>query len=196
MRAAANFAWANRQVIAHRVRKAFESVYGESWQSLGMDQVYDVSHNMAKIEMHDVDGETMEVCVHRKGATRAFPPGHPSLPPRYREIGQPVLIPGDMGRASYIAVGGTLAMERSFGSTCHGAGRLRSRGEAKRMLRGHDVRSELMERGVVVRAHGAGLLAEEAPLAYKDVTEVVAVADGAGLSKKVARLRPLGVVKG
>ena len=196
MRAAANFAWANRQVIAHRVRAAFEDVFGERWASLGLRQVYDVSHNMAKIETHQVNREAVEVCVHRKGATRAFPPGHPSVPERYQQIGQPVLVPGDMGRASYLAVGGPLAMERSFGSTCHGAGRLRSRGEAKRLLRGHDVRSELLEQGVVVRAHGAGLLAEEAPLAYKDVAEVIKVADGAGLSKKVARLRPLGVVKG
>ena len=195
MRCAANFAWANRQVLAHLVRQAFAQVFGEL-EASAMGQVYDVSHNMAKLETHTVDGRLTELCVHRKGATRAFPPGHSEVPERYRAVGQPVLVPGDMGRASYLAVGGPLAMERTFGSSCHGAGRQRGRGEVKRLMRGHDVAQELREQGVVVLAKGWGLLAEEAPLAYKDVTRVVEVAHRAGLLTKVARMRPLGVVKG
>ena len=196
MGCAANFAWANRQVIAHQVREAFQDVFDIGWRQLGLEQVYDVTHNIAKLETQQVDGVPMRVCVHRKGATRAFPPEHPELPARYRAVGQPVLVPGDMGRYSYVAVGGPLAMERSFGSTCHGAGRLRSRGEARRLMRGRDVQQELLDQGVVVQAKGWGLLAEEAPLAYKDVAEVMEVAHQAGLSTKVARMRPLGVVKG
>ena len=196
MRAAANYAWANRQVLAHHVRQAFEEVFGRAWRQLGLEQVYDVSHNLAKMETHEVDGKPVDLCVHRKGATRAFPAGHPAVPERYQGIGQPVFVPGDMGRASYVAVGGPLAMERSFGSTCHGAGRRRSRGEARRMLRGHDVEHELAALGVTVRAKGRELLAEEAPLAYKDVDAVVDVAERAGLSRRVVRMRPLGVVKG
>ncbi len=196
MRCAANFAWANRQIIAHQVREAFQDVFGRPWQELGLWQVYDVSHNMAKIEDHVIDAETVFLCVHRKGATRSFPAQDPRVPQRYREIGQPVLIPGDMGRASYLAVGGPHALERSFGSTCHGAGRSHSRHAAKRLLRGHDVQKELEEQGVIVRAKARGLLAEEAPVAYKDVERVVAVAERAGLSTRVARMRPLGVVKG
>ncbi len=196
MRCAANFAWANRQVIAHWTRETFESVFGRPWQDLGMRQVYDISHNMAKIETHDVDGKPTSLCVHRKGATRAFPPGRPEVPARYREIGQPVLIPGDMGRYSYICVGGPQAMERTFGSACHGAGRMHSRSAAKRMLKGRDIGAELAEQGIVARARGWASLAEEAPLAYKDVNEVVDTCERAGLAKKVVRLRPLGVVKG
>ena len=196
MRCAANFAWANRQVLAHRVRQAFEDVFGQGWRELGIDQVYDVSHNMAKLETHEVEGKRIELCVHRKGATQSFPAGHPAVPECYQTIGQPVLVPGDMGTASYLAVGGPLAMERSFGSTCHGAGRQRSRGEAKRLLRGRDIRQELRAQGVAVRARGLGLLAEEAPLAYKNVDQVIEVAHQAGLLKKVARMRPIGVVKG
>ncbi len=196
MRCAANFAWANRQVIAHHVREAFQRVFDQDWRQLGLEQVYDVSHNIAKLETHVVDGQPREVCVHRKGATRSLPPGHSEVPERYRAVGQPVLIPGDMGRYSFVAVGGPLAMERSFGSTCHGAGRQRSRGAAKRLLRGHDVREELRAEGVLVRSRSAGLLAEEAPAAYKDVAQVVEVAHQAGLSTKVARMRPRGVVKG
>ena len=195
MRCAANFAWANRQLPAHLVRRAFAQVFG-GLDASAMGQVYDVSHNMAKLETHSVDGEPTELCVHRKGATRAFPPGHSEVPERYRAVGQPVLVPGDMGRASYLAVGGPLAMERTFGSSCHGAGRQRSRGEARRLMRGRDVARELREQGVVVLAKGWGLLAEEAPLAYKEVERVVEVAHLAGLLTKVARMRPLGVVKG
>ena len=193
---AANYAWANRQVIVHRTREAFQGVFGRSWEDLGMHQVYDVAHNIAKIERHEVDGRQARLCVHRKGATRAFPAGHPDVPERYSEIGQPVLIPGDMGRYSYVCVGGPRAMERAFGSACHGAGRRRSRGAAKRMMEGRDIRAELAGRGIVTRARGWASLAEEASEAYKDVADVVAVCEGAGLATKVVRLRPMGVVKG
>ena len=161
-----------------------------------MWQVYDISHNIAKIEEHLIDGKSVRVCVHRKGATRSFPPGHPEVSARYRHVGQPVLIPGDMGRYSFLAVGLPRAMEVSFGSTCHGAGRLESRTRAKKLLKGRDIRQELEEQGVIAMAHGWASLAEEAPLAYKDVADVVRVAETAGLSAKVARLRPLGVIKG
>ena len=196
MRAAANFAWANRQCIAHWTRLSFEHVFGRSWTEMGMRQVYDVSHNIAKIEKHGKQGKRVRVCVHRKGATRSFPPGHPEIPDRYRDVGQPVLIPGDMGRYSFLAAGSPKAMEVSFGSTCHGAGRAESRTRAKKLLKGHDIRQELEEKGIIVMARDRGSLAEEASLAYKDVAEVVSVAHGAGLSRKVARLRPLGVIKG
>ena len=196
MRAAANFAWANRQCITHWTRMSFEQVFGQTWTQMGMWQVYDISHNIAKIEEHLIDGKSVRVCVHRKGATRSFPPGHPEVPARYRHVGQPVLIPGDMGRYSFLAVGLPRAMEVSFGSTCHGAGRLESRTKAKKLLKGRDIRQELEEQGVIAMAHGWASLAEEAPLAYKDVADVVRVAETAGLSAKVARLRPLGVIKG
>jgi tRNA-splicing ligase RtcB len=196
MRASANFAWANRQCIAHWVRMSFEQVLGRSWGEMGIWQVYDVSHNIAKIEEHLINNQPMTVCVHRKGATRSFPPGHPDIPARYREVGQPVLIPGDMGRYSFLAVGLPRAMEISFGSTCHGAGRMESRTSAKKLLQGHDIQQELEERGIIAMARSRASLAEEASLAYKDVAEVMRVADQAGLSKPVARLRPLGVIKG
>ena len=196
MRAAANFAWANRQCIAHWTRLSFEQVFGRSWRELGVEQVYDVSHNIAKMEEHSIDGKGMRVCVHRKGATRAFPPGHPDVPHQYQDIGQPVLIPGDMGRYSFLAVGTARAMEVSFGSTCHGAGRLESRTRAKKLLKGRDIQQELEERGIIAMAHSWGSLAEEASLAYKDVADVMRVAEGAGLSRPVARMRPLGVIKG
>ena len=196
MRSAANFAWANRQCIAHWARMSFEQVLGRTWTDMGMRQVYDVSHNMAKIEEHVVNGVQTRLCVHRKGATRSFPPGHSDIPLRYREIGQPVLIPGDMGRYSYLAVGVPEAMDVSFGSTCHGAGRAESRTRAKKLLKGHDIRSELEDRGTIARSRGWAGLAEEASLAYKDVEDVVRVAENAGLSRNVARLRPLGVIKG
>jgi tRNA-splicing ligase RtcB len=196
MRAAANFAWANRQCLAQWTRLAFEDVFGRPWEELGIRQVYDVSHNIAKIEEHTVDGRLMTVCVHRKGATRAFPPGHPEVPGRYREIGQPVLVPGDMGRYSFLAVAGPRAMERSFGSTCHGAGRAKSRTGAKKALKGRDIRQELEDQGIIAIGHNWASLAEEAPIAYKDVADVMRVADHAGLSRPVARLRPLGVIKG
>lgn len=193
---AANFAWANRQMITHWVRESFTKVLGQPLGSVGLQLVYDVAHNIAKLETYPTDGKEERVVVHRKGATRAFPPGHPEIPPRYRDVGQPVLIPGDMGRYSFVAVGTEQAMAETFGSTCHGAGRLRSRKAAVRELRGVDVAGALERRGIVVRAQNRGLLAEEASEAYKDVAEVVDVCHGAGISKKVARMRPIGVVKG
>jgi tRNA-splicing ligase RtcB len=196
MGAAANFAWANRQCIAHWTRMCFEQVFGRPWTELGIWQVYDVCHNIAKVEEHVVDGRRMRVCVHRKGATRSFPPGHPDVPERYRDIGQPVMIPGDMGRYSFLAVGVPRAMEVSFGSTCHGAGRMESRTRAKKLLMGRDIKQELEEQGIIAMARGWSSLAEEASLAYKDVADVMRVADQAGLCRKVARLRPLGVIKG
>ena len=196
MRAAANFAWANRQCIAHWARESFEQVFGRSWSDMGMLQVYDLSHNMAKIESHMVGGTATNLCVHRKGATRAFPPGHPEVPERYRKVGQPVLIPGDMGRYSFVAVGGPKAMDLSFGSACHGAGRAESRTRAKKLLKGRDIGLELEEKGIVAMAHGWASLAEEASMAYKDVADVVRVSENAGLTRNVARLRPLGVIKG
>jgi tRNA-splicing ligase RtcB len=196
MRCAANFAWANRQTILHATRESFEQIFGTSWRELGMHQVYDVSHNMAKIEQHDVDGRKTSLCVHRKGATRSFPAGHQDVPERYREVGQPVLIPGDMGRFSYLCVGGPQALEKTWGSACHGAGRLQSRAAAKRVLKGRDIRAELAERGIVAMSRGWASLAEEATEAYKDVEEVVNVCERAGLVRNVARLRPLGVIKG
>ncbi len=196
MACAANFAFANRQRMAHGVRKAFERVFGVGPSSHGLTTVYDVCHNIAKFEEHELAGRRARVCVHRKGATRAFPAGHPDVPVRYRGIGQPVLIPGDMGRYSYGLVGSAGAMERSFGSTCHGAGRFLSRAAAKRAARGRSLVRELERRGVAIRAAGMATVAEEMPEAYKDVAEVVDVVDGAGLSRKVARLEPVGVIKG
>ncbi|MBA3877771.1 MAG: RNA-splicing ligase RtcB [Anaerolinea sp.] len=196
MAAAANFAWANRQTIAHAVRGAFERVLGSDARRLGMGLVYDVSHNIAKFETHLVDDEETAVCVHRKGATRAFPPEHPDVPAVYRAVGQPVFVPGDMGRCSYVAVGAAGSMPAAFGSTCHGAGRNLSRHAALRELRGVDVAAALATEGIVVRAERPDLLAEEASIAYKDVTAVVRVAERAGLLRVVARLRPLAVIKG
>jgi tRNA-splicing ligase RtcB len=196
MAAAANFAFANRQVITHWVRETFEEVFGRSAQAAGLDIVYDVAHNIAKLEEHVVDGRTVRVCVHRKGATRGFPAGHAEVPAEYRTVGHPVLVPGDMGRYSYVLVGTERAMAETFGSTPHGAGRVRSRGEAKRLLRGVDLVEALAARGIVVRAQSRDLLAEEASEAYKDVADVVRASDGAGLTRRVARLRPLAVVKG
>ncbi len=196
MACAANYAWANRQCILHWVREAFVKVFGKSQAELGMRQVYDVCHNIAKIEEYTVNGRKERLCVHRKGATRAFPAGHPDVPESYRSLGQPVLIPGDMGRFSYVALGTEAAMKETFGSTCHGAGRLQSRAAAKRSLRGSDVARALAERGIIVKAENMASLAEEASEAYKDVSEVVEVAHNAGISRKVARARPMGVVKG
>lgn len=189
MNAAANFAFANRQTITHQVRQVFERFLGKEGE-LGL--VYDVAHNIAKIEEHD----GIRVLVHRKGATRAFGPNHPELPARYRPIGQPVLIPGSMGTASYVLAGTESASELSFASSCHGAGRQMSRGAARRAVQGGEVRRELAAQGIVVRVPSAQELAEEAPLAYKDVERVVDVVHGAGIARKVARVRPLGVVKG
>jgi len=196
MAAAANFARANRHVLADGVRESFEQVLGRSAPAMHLDLVYDVAHNLAKLEDHEVDGRTKQLCVHRKGATRAFGPGHPELPDAYREIGQPVTTPGSMGTASYVLVGTAEAAAASFSSTCHGAGRAMSRTQAKKVMPGHELADTLRERGIAVAASQPRLLAEEAPFAYKDVSEVVSVCEGAGLSRVVARLRPVGVVKG
>jgi tRNA-splicing ligase RtcB len=196
MRAAANFAWANRQLLVHELRGLLERFFGRPAESLGLRQVYDVAHNIAKIETHVVAGRRRRLCVHRKGATRAFPPGHEELPAAYRSIGQPVLIPGDMGRASYVLTGTVGAMEQTFGSTCHGAGRVLSREAAIAKARGRKIEAELAAAGVVARARGRTGLAEEQPEAYKNVEDVVRCVVDAGLSRKVARLRPMGVIKG
>jgi tRNA-splicing ligase RtcB len=196
MRAAANFAFANRQCLAHFAREAFERALRISPRELGWRLVYDVAHNVAKEEQHEVDGRPRRLLVHRKGATRAFPPGHPELPEAYRQVGQPVLIPGDMGRYSYVLVGTAGSMRETFGSTCHGAGRVMSRTAAVKAARGRSIRDELAGRGIVARASGRESLAEEMSDAYKDVKNVVEVVERAGLSRIVARLRPLGVVKG
>ncbi len=194
MAAAANFAWANRQAIATVVRRAFKSVAAIPEREVEL--VYDVSHNMVKIERHTVDGIEQELCVHRKGATRAFPAGHPELPEAYRAAGQPVLVPGDMGRASYVCVGEPEAMRETFGSSCHGAGRVLSRNAAKRELAGVDIAARMAGEGIVVKTPNRAGLAEEASEAYKDVRQVVATLQTAGVARPVVRLRPLGVVKG
>ncbi len=196
MACAANYAWVNRQCIAHWVRESFSTVFGKTPEQLGMKQIYDVAHNIAKIEEHTLDGRSVKVCVHRKGATRAFPAGHKDTPRPYKDIGQPVLVPGDMGRCSFVAVGTQKAMSESFGSTCHGAGRVLSRGAAKRGIRGADIIRELEGRGILVRAESVSGLAEEASQAYKDVSEVVEVVHQAGISRKVAMAVPMGVIKG
>ncbi|MCX7911964.1 MAG: RtcB family protein [Dehalococcoidales bacterium] len=196
MRAAANYAWANRQCITHWVREAFLKVMGVSERDAGLELIYDVAHNIAKIEEHEVDGRKVKLGVHRKGATRAFPAGHPEVPAKYAGVGQPALIPGDMGRMSYILVGTERAMKETWGSTCHGAGRMESRAAAKRQASGREVLSMLESRGITVRAGSLAGLAEEAPEAYKDVSDVVRVAHGAGISRKVARTRPIAVIKG
>ncbi|MCC6672958.1 MAG: RtcB family protein [Planctomycetes bacterium] len=196
MRAAANFAFCNRQLLLAQTREVFAEVFGKPWGALGMEQVYDVAHNIAKFEHHDVDGRSKLLCVHRKGATRAFPPGHPEIPARYRGIGQPVIVPGDMGRASWLLCGHEDAMARTFGTTCHGAGRVLSRTAAVKSARGRRIDQELFARGVLARARSREGLAEEQPDAYKDVDHVVEVVHGAHLSRKVARLRPLAVIKG
>jgi tRNA-splicing ligase RtcB (3'-phosphate/5'-hydroxy nucleic acid ligase) len=196
MRCAANYAWANRQCISHWVREAFCRVMEIGEAHAGLELIYDVTHNMAKIEEHEINGKKVKLCVHRKGATRAFPPGHPSVPEKYAKIGQPILIPGDMGRVSYVAVGTELAMKETFGSTCHGAGRMKSRAAAKRQLQGREVLAALKAKGITVRAGSMAGLAEEASESYKDVNDVVNVVHHAGISKKVARTKPLIVIKG
>jgi tRNA-splicing ligase RtcB len=196
MACAANYAFANRQRMAHGVREAFERALGTGPRDHGITTVYDVCHNIAKLETHQVGGRPLRVWVHRKGATRAFPPGHPEIPAAYRAVGQPVLIPGDMGRYSYVLAGAAGAKEETFGSTCHGAGRVMSRTAAKRAARGRPLVRELLDRGIVIRSAGMATVAEEMPEAYKDVADVVEVVAGAGLSRKVARLQPLGVIKG
>lgn len=196
MACAANYAWANRQMIMHLVEQALLRALSISPAALGMRLVYDVAHNIAKIEEHVVDGVAQRVCVHRKGATRAFGPGNVEVPADYRHVGQPVLIPGDMGTASFVCKGTTAAMEQTFGSTCHGAGRVMSRAQALKRAKGRSISRELAQAGVVVRSQGRRTLDEEMPEAYKDVERVVSVMDRAGVSPRVARLRPLGVVKG
>ncbi len=196
MRAAANYAWANRQLLMHRARSVFERIFGKGWQALGMSLVYDVAHNIAKMERYAVDVKEKLLCVHRKGATRAFPPGHPELPEDYRPTGQPVIIPGDMGRNSYLLLGSAQSLTESFGSSCHGAGRVMSRTAAIRSAKGRSIRQELEEKGIIAMARGRTGLDEEQPAAYKDVNEVVKVVEGAGLSRRVCRMRPIGVIKG
>jgi tRNA-splicing ligase RtcB len=193
---AANYAWANRQCMAHLARRSFEEILAGKVRNFDLHTVYDVAHNIAKIEEHIVDGRAMKLCVHRKGATRAFGPGHPAVNPVYRAVGQPVLVPGDMGTASYVLVGTADAMEESFGTSCHGAGRTMSRTAAKKQIHGGTLRRELEERGIRVRAGSLAGLAEEAPDAYKDIDAVIEVVHGAGLARKVAKLRPLAVMKG
>lgn len=196
MRSAANYAFANRQVLVHFARKAFEEVLAGKIPNWHLQQVYDIAHNMGKIETHDVDGQSIEVCVHRKGATRAFGPGFKELPPEYQSIGQPVLVPGSMGTASWVLVGTRESMKRSLGSSCHGAGRTMSRRKAKKTIWGEDLRKDLQSQGIHIRAGSMAGLAEEAPKAYKDVDAVVETVDGAGIARKVARLRPVAVIKG
>jgi tRNA-splicing ligase RtcB len=196
MKCAANYAWANRQCLMYLTRLVFERVFSLSWQKMGMSLIYDVAHNIAKIEKHIVDGKEKTLCIHRKGATRAFGPGHPALPDRYKKTGQPVIIPGDMGRNSYLLVGTQKAMEETFGSTCHGAGRLKSRTAATKSINVDMLLKELESKGIIVKASGRGTIAEEAPQAYKDVNEVVDVVHNVGISKRVCRMRPLGVIKG
>jgi tRNA-splicing ligase RtcB len=196
MACAANFAFANRQMITAWVRETFEQVLGKSPDDMRLGVIYDVCHNIAKWENHIVNGKERRLCVHRKGATRAFPPGHAQIPAAYRKIGQPVLIPGDMGRYSYVLTGTAGAYEETFGSTCHGAGRVMSRQAAKKAAHGHDIIADLAARGILIRAAGRATVAEEMPEAYKDVADVVDVVQRAGLGNIVARLRPMVVVKG
>ncbi len=196
MRCAANYAFANRQVLAHAARKAFEEVLAGKVSNWHLHQVYDIAHNMGKIETHEIDGEKVTVCVHRKGATRAFGPGFEGLPEEYRKIGQPVMVPGSMGTSSWVLVGTEDSMKRSFGSTCHGAGRVMSRAKAKKTVWGDRLKAELEASGIRVRAGSLSGLAEEAPQAYKDVDDVVTTVTGAGIARKVARLVPVAVIKG
>ena len=196
MASAANFAWANRQFMTELARRSFEHVLAGKVKSFDLRVVYDVAHNIAKIEEHTVDGKPMKLCIHRKGATRAFGPGHPAVTAVYRAVGQPVLVPGDMGTASYVLVGTAEALDKSFGTCCHGAGRTMSRAAAKRQIFGTELRHRLEAQGIEVRAGSMSGLAEEAPEAYKDIDEVVRVVQGAGLARRVARMRPIAVMKG
>jgi tRNA-splicing ligase RtcB (3'-phosphate/5'-hydroxy nucleic acid ligase) len=196
MACAANFAFVNRQVITHWVRESFEQVLQMAPRDLRLDLVYDVCHNMAKMETHDVEGVRRRLCVHRKGATRAFPPGHPELSVQYRNLGQPVLIPGDMGRCSYVLVGTEQGFRETFGSACHGAGRVLSRHQARKAAKGRAIVRELEDQGIIVKGASRATLVEEIPDAYKDVNDVVNVVHGAGIAKKVVRLKPIGVIKG
>lgn len=196
MACAANYAWTNRQMIMHWVRQSFEKIFHQPAEDLDMHLIYDVAHNIAKIEEHEIEGKKMKVCVHRKGATRAFPAGHPEINPDYRSIGQPVLLPGSMGTASYLLIGGMKSMELSFGSTAHGAGRVLSRSAAKRRFWGEKVQEDLMREGVVIRAASKKVLSEEAPGVYKDIDRVATISHNLGIATKIIRLRPYGVTKG
>ena len=196
MAAAANYAWANRQIIMTLAERAIQKSLGIGPRDLSMQLVYDVCHNIAKLEMHEVDGKSKMLCVHRKGATRSFPAGHPAVPAPYARVGQPVLIPGSMGTASYVCAGNPEAMEKTFGSACHGAGRVMSRTKAIKASRGRNIARELRDRGVIVQARGKRTLGEEMPEAYKVVDDVVDVVERAGICRKVVRIRPVGVVKG
>ncbi len=196
MAGAANFAFANRQMITHWVRETFEQVFRKGPGDLKLDLIYDVCHNIAKIETHTVNGKKMKVCIHRKGATRAFPPNHPDIPSDFQATGQPVLIPGDMGRCSYVLVGTERAMEETFGSTCHGAGRVMSRHQAMKVAKGRAIARELEDKGIIVKGASRGTIVEEIPDAYKDVNDVVNVVHHAGISRKVVKLVPMGVIKG
>jgi tRNA-splicing ligase RtcB len=196
MACAANYAWANRQILMHRCFEVFQHALGVSPKNLDMKLLYDVSHNIAKKETHVVEGEKRVLCVHRKGATRSFPPNHEALCSAHLSTGQPILVPGDMGTASYVLVGTETAMAETFGSTCHGAGRVLSRTAAKKLSKGRSIQRELADKGIMVRWSGRSTLAEEMPDAYKDISKVIGVVHGAGISRKVARLRPLAVIKG
>lgn len=196
MACAANFAFANRQLLAHLIRQSFEEVLAGKIKEFALRQVYDIAHNMAKIEEHEVGGRSVRVCVHRKGATRAFGPGSSALPSDLRDLGQPVLIPGSMGTASYVLIGTKEAMRQTFGSTCHGAGRVMSRARARKMVRGAELRNQLQGRGILICAGSMNDLSEEAPLAYKDVSRVVDVVHSLGIGRKIARLEPVAVIKG
>jgi len=196
MACAANYAWANRQMLMHWTKESFQRTMGMSPRDLGMRLVYDVCHNIAKMETLPLEGKPTMLCVHRKGATRAYPPGHEALPTRYRSAGQPVLIPGDMGSGSYVMAGTEKAFAETFGSTCHGAGRVMSRTQATKASRGRSISKEMLDRGIIVMAAGKGTLREEIPEAYKDLEEVVNVVDRAGLSRKVAKMRTLACIKG
>ena len=196
MASAANFAWANRQVISHYLREAFEKVFKTSYSELGMSLVYDVSHNIAKFETHMISNKKEILCVHRKGATRAFPIGHIELPDRYKNTGQPVLVPGDMGRCSYLMVGAENSLQETFGSSCHGAGRQMSRSQAKKKINGRELEKELNDKGIYIRTESYSGLSEEAPEAYKNVIDIVQVCHNANISRKVAKMKPLGVIKG
>jgi tRNA-splicing ligase RtcB len=196
MACAANYAWANRQIIMHWTMETFEKVLKIGPGDLKMEPLYDVCHNIAKLETHLVDGKKVALCVHRKGATRSLPPGHPDVPERYRKVGQPVLIPGDMETCSYVLAGSQKAMEETFGSTCHGAGRALSRTQAMKVAKGRAIHRELEDKGIFVQSRGRRTLQEEISEAYKDVSLVVEAVHMAGLATKVARLRPLGVMKG
>ncbi|MDP8260459.1 MAG: RtcB family protein [Candidatus Gygaella obscura] len=196
MKCAANYAWANRQCLMHLVRSCFAKVFNASWSSLGLQLIYDVAHNIAKIEKHVVDGKQKLLCVHRKGATRSFGPGQSELPLKYRSIGQPVIVPGDMGTSSYLCVGTDTAMEKTFGSSCHGAGRVKSRTQAARTINLNVLLKELQSKGIIVKAKGNKTIVEEAPSAYKDIDQVIEVVNASGIAKKIVRFKPLGVIKG